>query len=145
MATQFLRDIGDKGFLVLVGGINTVNMALSLITLYALEKSRNGAVIVISEIVGAISLENLAVLFLAALIAGCSAVWLAAHLSKLFSAMITKVNYQAVVISILLFTALLVFYFDGWCHRTSYKGIHFADKFIDINKHCFAMLMAGKC
>ena len=114
VATQFLKDIGDKGFLVLVGGINTVNMTLSLITLYALEKSRNGAVIVISEIVGAISLENLVILFFVVLIAGCIAVWLAAYFSKLFSVMIVKVNYMAVVISILLFTALLVFYFDGF-------------------------------
>jgi len=114
VATQFLKNIGDKGFLILVGGINTVNMALSLITLYALEKARNGAVVVISKIASAISLSDLILLFTSALIAGCAAVWLAVHFSKLFSAMITKVNYNALVISILLFISLLVFCFDGF-------------------------------
>lgn len=114
IATQFLKDIGDKGFLMLIGGINTVNMALSLITLYVLEKSRNGAVIVISKIISPISFQNLLLLFTSSLIAGCIAVWLAVHLSKLFSKLIQKVNYQFLIITILLFTAALVFYFDGF-------------------------------
>lgn len=114
IATQFLKDIGDKGFLILVGGINTVNMTLSLITLYALEKARNGAVIVISKILQALTLTNLITLYASVLIAGCCAVWLAVHLSKLFSTLIQKVNYKMLVISILLFTAILVFYFDSF-------------------------------
>jgi len=39
------RSIGNHAFLVLVGGINTVNFAFSLATFYALEKARNGALL----------------------------------------------------------------------------------------------------
>ena len=59
IATQFLREIGDKGFMVLVGGINTVNFTLSLITLYVLDKARNGAVLAMTEIVGRVELVSL--------------------------------------------------------------------------------------
>ena len=114
IATQFLKDIGDKGFLILVGGINTVNMTLSLITLYALEKARNGAVLTIYKINGAISTDTLILLFIAALISGAISVWLALHLSKAFAKMMNKVNYRMLIISILLFTSALIFYFDSF-------------------------------
>ena len=40
LGSQFTKDLGDKGFLVLVGGLNTVNMVLSFVALYVLDKSR---------------------------------------------------------------------------------------------------------
>jgi len=63
---------------------------------------------------GIITFNNLLLLFSSALIAGSIAVWLAVHLSRLFSVMIQKVNYRMLVISILFCTAILVFYFDGF-------------------------------
>jgi len=112
IATQFLRDIGDKGFLILVGGINTVNMTLSLITLYVIEKARNGSVLTISKIVqydAGVMASYLAV----SLIVGSVAVMLALVISKAFSALISKVNYVLLVSSVLIFIAVLVLFLSG--------------------------------
>jgi len=114
VATQFLRNMSEKGFLVLVGGINTVNMALSLVTLYSINKARNGAVIVLSKLIGELSRNTLALYIIAALITGAIAVFLALHISKIFSKFIVKVNYKVLVISILSFITILTFYFSGW-------------------------------
>lgn len=113
VATQFLKDIGDKGFLILVGGINTVNFTLSLVTLYALSKARNGAVIALREIVGNITISALAIYLFSALIAGCIAVLLAMKISRVFSKLIVKVNYNILCIGIMLFITVLVGYFSG--------------------------------
>jgi len=60
LAMQFIGDIGDYAFLILVGGINTVNFTFSLATLYTLQKARNGAVVAILEILKRINFEQLA-------------------------------------------------------------------------------------
>ncbi len=113
IATQVLRNIGNNGFLILVGGINTVNFTLSLITLYIIDKARNGAVVAISQIVDKTTLTELSIYFSGALIAGSIAVFLALSIAKIFSKMISKVNYKVLVLSIIGFTIILVFYFSG--------------------------------
>lgn len=114
VAIQFLRKMSEKGFLVLVGGINTVNMTLSLVTLYSINKARNGAVIVLSKLIPEFSRNILALYIIAALVTGCIALFLALRISKIFSKFIVKVNYKYLVIGILSFITILTFYFSGW-------------------------------
>lgn len=103
-----------NAFLILVGGINTVNMLVSLVTLYALDKARNGAVIAIKQITGQISLNGLVVLVTVALIAGCFATFLTLWISRFFSKIISKVNYKLLSICVISFVSALVFYFSSW-------------------------------
>ncbi len=114
VATQFLRNIGDKGFLILVGGINTVNFTLSLVTFYVIEKARNGAVVAMRTILGSIDIATMFTFLLCALVAGSGAVFLAARISRLFERLVQKVNYRTLVLSILGFVTLLVMVFSGW-------------------------------
>jgi putative membrane protein len=114
IAVQFLKKMSENGFLVLIGGINTVNMTLSLVTLYSINKARNGAVIVVSKLIGELT-GNILLLYIAvALITGSIAVFLTLRISKIFSKIIIKVNYKVLVIGILSFITLLTFYFSGW-------------------------------
>jgi putative membrane protein len=114
IAVQFLKKMSENGFLVLIGGINTVNMTLSLVTLYSINKARNGAVIVVSKLIGELT-GNILLLYIAvALITGSIAVFLTLRISKIFSKIIVKVNYKVLVIGILSFITLLTFYFSGW-------------------------------
>ena len=114
VATQFLKNMSEKGFLVLVGGINTVNMTLSLVTLYSINKARNGAVIVISKLIGEFTRNTLLLYIITALVTGAVAVFLALRISKIFSKFIVKVNYKFLIIGILSFITILTFYFSGW-------------------------------
>lgn len=107
------RRIGDKGFLMLVGGVNTVNMVVSFLTFYALDKPRNGAIVVVKELIKEITFNDLWIFLALAVIAGCAAMVLTLYLSKKFSHYITKVNYQKLCVGIIILVGLMVLLLSG--------------------------------
>jgi len=113
IAMQLVGNIGNYAFMILLGGINTVNFTFSLVTFYTLQKARNGAVVAVMELVKSISLEQLLVFLFAALVAGCIATMLALFFARVFSKLIVKVNYRILVISIISFITIMVIYFSG--------------------------------
>ncbi len=111
---QIVGEIDIFSYLVMIGGINTVSMTLSLITLFTIEKARNGSIIVVQQLLQRIDL-NLLILFLCvALIAGGIATFLTLYVSKIFSSIMNKLNYSLLSILIIAFIALMVFYFSGF-------------------------------
>ena len=112
-ATQVVGDIGDSGFLSLVGGINTANMVLSIGTVYMLDKARNGAIVGVKNLLGTVNLQQTITFLFVALIVGSIATILTIKLSKIFAKNITKVNYGAIIWCILIFITTLTFFFDG--------------------------------
>jgi len=114
LAQQFTKNLSEHGFMVLVGGINTVNFVLSLVTLLTLNKARNGAVIVVSKLLDNYNIKVLAVFIAVALIVAGIATFLALNITKIFSRIIVKVNYTLLVIIIIALITLLTFYFSGF-------------------------------
>jgi len=114
IAAELLGDIGIYAFMILVGGINTVNMTVSLATLYTLDKARNGAVLVIREIIQSLDTSGLIVLIISALIAGGIATVLAFRITRIFSSAISKVDYQKVCLTIIILISFLVYMFSGF-------------------------------
>ncbi|MEK6934453.1 MAG: tripartite tricarboxylate transporter permease [Nanoarchaeota archaeon] len=114
IGTQVYRKINLSGFLILIGGLNTVNMVISFATLYIISRARNGAVVTVSKILTEFQIQHL-ILFLAiSLIAGGIATFLAINLAKTFSNTITKVNYQTLVLIIIALIMLLVLLISGF-------------------------------
>ncbi len=113
VATNIVGDIGDEGFLTLVGGINTANMLISIATVFALSKARNGAIVVVKKMIGEVTLGQVVLFLFTAVIVGGLAVILALKISKIFARLIVKVSYAKVIITILVFITLLTIYFDG--------------------------------
>ena len=101
IAVEIVGNVGIYAFMVLIGGINTVNFVFSLATLFSLEKARNGAIIVVKEIVEKINMSELIIFLCTALIAGGIATILALKVSKIFAKIITKLNYKKMCISII--------------------------------------------
>jgi putative membrane protein len=114
IGSQIVGKIGEYSFIVLIGGINTVNFTFSLVTLYALQKARNGAVVAVLEILKSIDGYGLVIFLAAALIAGGIATFLAMYLTRGFAKIITKINYQLLCISVISLIVLLVLYFSSW-------------------------------
>lgn len=114
IGSQLAGKISVNSFIILVGGINTVNFTFSLVTLYALQKARNGAVVAILEILKSIDLNGLIVFLAAALVAGGIATFLAMGFARVFAKVIGKVNYQYLCIGIISLIVGLVFYFSSW-------------------------------
>jgi len=113
IGSQFVK-LTEKGFMILVGGLSTVNMVLSLVTLFVLGKARNGAVVVVSKIIESLTLNDLLVFVGVALVVGGMATILACKLSKIFSKILERVNYKWLCIGIISLICILVFVLTGF-------------------------------
>ncbi|MBW3013488.1 tripartite tricarboxylate transporter permease [Candidatus Woesearchaeota archaeon] len=114
IGSVIVGDIGVLGYLILQGAINTVNFLISLVTLFTIEKARNGAVIVVLEIMGKLTLPQLITIIACALVVAGIATYLALFFAKVFSKIIEKVNYTYLSVSIILLITTLVFVFCGF-------------------------------
>ena len=114
IAMQFLGNIGMYSFMILIGGISTVNFLFGLVTFYTIDKARNGAIVAIQEIVGSITIDQLILLVAVALVAGGIATFLALLLSRGFAGIMSRVNYRLLSIAIIALIFCLALYFDGF-------------------------------
>jgi putative membrane protein len=89
-------------------------MIISLVSLYTIDKARNGAVLAIRELITDFGLETLLLFLATILIVGGIASYLALFLARYFSKWIQLVNYSYLGIIIILFITTLVFYFSSW-------------------------------
>ena len=114
LGSQIMGKLSTYSFLILIGSINTVNMAVSLVSLYTINKARNGAVLAIRELLTTIDLNTLIIFLAAILFAGGIAAFLALYLAKFFIKLVEKVNYSYLAISVIILITILVFYFSSW-------------------------------
>ena len=112
ISSQIVKNIKDKGYLALVGAMGTMSVIFSLVTFYTLGKAKDGSIVVISKLMQ-ISFGSFFVLVSTFLTAGSIAVFLVLFLSKKFSKLIVKVNYKALVLSIIGFIILMGIILNG--------------------------------
>ena len=89
-------------------------MLISIATAFVLNKARNGAILTVNKLLGGVGFKEMILFLGVALIVGGGAALLAIELSKVFSRLIVKVNYNYLIFGILGFITLLTFYFDGF-------------------------------
>ncbi|MDP3639801.1 MAG: tripartite tricarboxylate transporter permease [Nanoarchaeota archaeon] len=114
VATSIVGDIGDEGFLSLVGGLNTASMVLSIGAYYAIEKARNGAIVAVQQLIGSIGIPELLLFLGVALAAGGTAALLTLFISKRCAQLIRKIPYAKLAWGVIAFIALLSVVFDGF-------------------------------
>jgi len=114
LASQIVGEINTFSYLIMVGGINTVSMILSLITLFTIEKARNGSIIVVQQLLKNIDMNTLILFLSVAMIAGGIATFLTMYISRIFSKIMNKVNYSFLSSLIISFVCFMVFYFSGF-------------------------------
>lgn len=114
IATNAVGDIGDEGFLTLVGGLNTANVLISIAAAYVLDKARNGAIVAVKELMGSVGFKEMILFMGVALVAGGIASLLTIYFSKIFAKYIVRINYTKLLLGIIIFITLLSLYFDGF-------------------------------
>jgi len=102
-----------KGFLVLLGATNTLVMAFSFISLYAILKTRTGAAAAIKSLIGNLSGEILILILISVLLSGIISFFLTKKLSVFFSKNINKINYTKLSIITLGILIAIVFLISG--------------------------------
>ncbi len=108
-----LVKVKDKGYLALVGAMGTMSVVFSLVTFYTLGKAKDGTIVVISKIME-IDIKSFILMIAAFLVSGSIAVFLTLFFSKVFSRIIAKINYKALVLGIICFIFLMTILLNGW-------------------------------
>ena len=106
-----------KCFLVLLGATNTLVMGFSFISLYIISKTRTGAAVALSEILGKLETNILILILIIVLISGIISFFLVTFLAKIFSQKITKINYtflSIITLAVLGIINLLISGFFGF-------------------------------
>lgn len=114
IGSSIIGKIGSNGFLIMIGGINTVNFILSFLSLWLLDKARNGAVVAISKILPNITMKEFILFVSIAMISAGFAAILTLYISKIFANYIGRLNYQILILSIISFIMFLVILISGF-------------------------------
>ena len=113
ISSVFFKKITSKNFIVITSAINTVGFIFSLITFYLIDKSRNGTIFVISQIINEIKLNDLIYYFLIIIFVSSICFFLTQNIGKFLIKKIQKINFTFLNIFVITFLTLLVFYLEG--------------------------------
>jgi len=97
-----------KSFLILLGATNTLVMAFSFITLYAISKTRTGATVAIKDIIGMMEIKILFLILITIMVSGILAFFITKKLSFLFSKNLNKINYTKLSITTLVLLTIII-------------------------------------
>lgn len=111
---QLTRNNGDHGYMLLQGAVNGAGFVVSLGTLYAIEKARNGAVVGIQKILLEPTAIQIAICAIISVIVACVSIPITLFIAKRFGKNITKINYKKTVIGIIFFLIILTILLSGW-------------------------------
>ncbi|MBI2667309.1 tripartite tricarboxylate transporter permease [Candidatus Woesearchaeota archaeon] len=113
LASNITGELNTRGFIILLGSINTMVMIISVIALYVIDRARNGVIVVVSKFIETITLNHLILFTGVIFVVGGLATFLTLYLSKIFSKIIDRINYEIVNMIILAFIISLVTYISG--------------------------------
>lgn len=113
LAQAAFRKISEEGFLILVGGINTVNFVLSIVAYYAIDRARNGSIIGVSSFIPEFTIAHIILFMLLGAITGAIAAKLCLSLTNAFIFIIQKVNYQILTGSVLILIGIMTIILSG--------------------------------
>lgn len=102
-----------KGFLVLLGIINTLVMGLAFIAFYTISKTRTGIVVSVQELLGNLELKEFILVIGIIFISGILSFFLTLFLARFFSNIIDKISYTILSWTILLLVSAVVLIFSG--------------------------------
>jgi putative membrane protein len=113
LAIQFLGKLGHHAFLMMLGGISTVNFIFSIATFASINKARNGAIVAVQSLIENIEFYQTLTLISAMLFSGSIATLIAPKLCVFFSNNITKISYSKLCSFIIIFITSMVIILSG--------------------------------
>jgi putative membrane protein len=114
IGSYIFGDLDKKQFLILIGIVNSLVMALSFVTLYAINKSRTGSAVYINKLLPAMTLNSLILITTTVIITSFIAFVISLKTAKFFSKKISKINYNLLSIGILILISAIVMIFSNF-------------------------------
>lgn len=114
LAQKFGRVRGVKKYITTMGTINTIDILMSIFSLYMIGKARSGSAIVIQEVLAVVTLDNVYLFVGVALFSTGIASLLTLRIGKLSAVHIHRINYKKLVFAIVVFLLSLMFVYTGF-------------------------------
>ena len=109
-----IKRMQSKGYLVLVGALGTVDVLISLVTFFVVGKARNGAVVVIDQLLGQLSSSALLSLIAVACMAAGFAAVFALFVSRWYASLVENVDYSVISSIVLVVLLFMSYWLSGW-------------------------------
>ena len=113
ISSSFWKRINEKMFLVMLGSINTIVMALSFSVLYTVGKSRTGSAAAIQRVLPTITSKEFITLVLFMILSGILSFFLCDFFGRFFARKITRINYRWLCFSILMLIFIITATISG--------------------------------
>ncbi len=107
LTSSVIRKIESRDFLILNSSINAVNLIGSFITLFAINKARNGIAVAVSKLIN-LTVNKLLLIISIILITTLIATILTIYFSRIFSQLISRINYKKLCFGIIILITSLV-------------------------------------
>lgn len=112
IGSEFIQQ-SKRGFLILLGAINTIVMGLSFITIFSIGRTRTGAALAIKSVLETVTLQDISILIVTIVVSGIVSFLIALNISKIFSKYISKIDYSYLSISILIVLSVIILAFSN--------------------------------
>ncbi|MDD5133267.1 MAG: tripartite tricarboxylate transporter permease [Candidatus Nanoarchaeia archaeon] len=112
-ASSFSKEWSRREWLILVGSIDSIVMFLSIVGLYTINKARSGSIVAIQKLLKELTLNDLILFVGVSLVVGAIATLLTIGIAKYAATLMTKINYQATCIAIIILIVVLCFILSG--------------------------------
>ena len=122
ISSIFVKNLSSRMFIVILSCINTVNFVLSIVTLYIIDRARNGSILAVSQLINEISFSDLIVMLLVVLFVGIISFFLTLKIGKKVILFVSKINFRLFTIQIIIFIFIIVFLFDGFYGEIALLG-----------------------
>ncbi len=110
--SSFFKDMKSYSYLVFTAGVSSADFLFSIVALFAIEKTRNGAVSAISELMN-LSFTDFFVLILVVLVVCCIATIITLNLASFAVEMVNRINYFKINLVILCTIIAVCFSISG--------------------------------
>jgi putative membrane protein len=108
-----VSNVNSREFLLLLGAINTLVMALSFIAVYSINRTRTGAAVALSQLIPSLKITDLLLIILAIFSSGVLAFFISIEISKKIAKNIHRIKYSAISKGVLIVLIMLVIIFSG--------------------------------
>ncbi|MFC1685762.1 tripartite tricarboxylate transporter permease [Nanoarchaeota archaeon] len=114
LGSQISGKLTQKGFLILLGAINTIVMGLTFVAIYTIGKSRSGTAAAVNTLLNEMTLLQLTTLLFVMLVAGSFSVFIGIAISKFFAKNIQKVDYGKICWTVIIFLIIMSLFLSGF-------------------------------
>ncbi len=104
----------DRDFLVSIGGINTANIIFTFIALHTISRTRSGAAVFISGLIGPLATTDMLIIVLLSALSCFLASLLTLYIARRFLHLMGRMNYMYINTASIAFISCLVAVFTGF-------------------------------